>query len=178
QNGTTDLLSGCTIAAASLLEVTSNATLKLSGGTIGVGAVVETLTGGTVSVTGTVHNSGALFASGSNSRILIASGAVVTGGGARIGDGVGFVTASSSENVAFVARGSGGLILNGLGKAYTGRVSGFGFGSSALSDHDQFIDFTSVSFAGGSFTYTSANPSNTSGTLAVTDGVHSASVLL
>ena len=46
QNGTTDLLSGCTIAAASLLEVTSNATLKLSGGTIGVGAVVETLTGG------------------------------------------------------------------------------------------------------------------------------------
>jgi hypothetical protein len=35
QNGTTDLLSGCTIAAVSLLEVTSGATLKLSGGTIG-----------------------------------------------------------------------------------------------------------------------------------------------
>ena len=131
-----------------------------------------------VSVTGTVHNSGTLFASGSNSVVLITSGAVVTGGVAQIGDGIVFIAASSSENVTFLANGSGGLVLNGLGKAYTGRVSGFGFGSSAHSDHAQFIDFTSVSFAGASFTYTSANPSNTSGTLAVTDSVHSASVLL
>ena len=178
QNGTTDLLSGCTIAAASLLEVTSNATLKLSGGTIGVGAVVEPLTGGTVSVAGTVHNSGTLFASGSNSVVLITSGAVVTGGVAEIGDGTVFVAASSSENVAFLANGSGGLVLNGLGNAYAGRVSGFGFGSSAHSDHDQFIDFDAVNFTGATFTYTSANPSNTSGTLTVINGGNSASVLL
>jgi hypothetical protein len=178
QNCTTDLLSGCTIAAASLLEVTSNATLKLSGGTIGVGAVVETLTGGTASVAGTVHNSGTLFASGSNSVVLITSGAVVTGGVAEVGNGTVFVVASSSENVAFLANGSGGLVLNGLGNAYAGRVSGFGFGSSAHSDHAQFIDFDSVNFTGATVSYTSANPSNTSGTLTVTNGGNSASVLL
>jgi hypothetical protein len=178
QNGTTDLLSGCSIAAASLLEVTSNATLKLSGVTIGVGAVVETLTGGTASVAGTVHNSGTLFASGSNSVVLITSGAVVTGGVAEVGNGTVFVVASSSENVAFLANGSGGLVLNGLGNAYAGRVSGFGFGSSAHSDHAQFIDFDSVNFTGATVSYTSANPSNTSGTLTVTNGGNSASVLL
>jgi hypothetical protein len=110
--------------------------------------------------------------------ILIASGAVVTGGVAEIGDGTVFIAASSGENVAFVASGSGGLVLNGSGHAFTGMVSGFGFGSSAHSDHDQFIDFRSVNFAGATVTYTSANAANTSGTLAVTDGLHSASVLL
>jgi hypothetical protein len=131
-----------------------------------------------VSVTGTVHNSGTLFASGSNSVVLITSGAVVTGGVAEIGDGTVFVAASSSENVSFLANGSGGLVLNGLGNAYAGRVSGFGVGSSAHSDHDRFIDFDSVNFAGATFTYTSANPSNTSGTLTVINGGNSASVLL
>jgi hypothetical protein len=92
--------------------------------------------------------------------VLITSGAVVTGGVAEIGNGTVFIAASSSENVAFLANGSGGLVLNGLGNAYAGRVSGFGVGSSAHSDHDHFINF-----AGATFTYTSANPSNTSGTL-------------
>jgi hypothetical protein len=103
---------------------------------------------------------------------------VVTGGAAEIGDGTVFVAASSSENVSFLANGSGGLVLNGLGNAYAGRVSGFGVGSSAHSDHDRFIDFDSVNFAGATFTYTSANPSNTSGTLTVINGGNSASVLL
>jgi hypothetical protein len=110
--------------------------------------------------------------------VLITSGAVVTGGVAEIGDGTVFVAASSSENVSFLANGSGGLVLNGLGNAYAGRVSGFGVGSSAHSDHDQFVDFDAVNFAGATFTYTSANPSNTSGTLTVVNGGNSASVLL
>jgi hypothetical protein len=97
--------------------------------------------------------------------VLITSGAVVTGGVAEIGNGTVFIAASSSENVSFLANGSGGLVLNGLGNAYAGRVSGFGVGSSAHSDHDHFIDFDAVNFAGATFTYTSANPSNTSGTL-------------
>ena len=59
-----------------------------------------------------------------------------------------------------------------------GRMSGFGFGSSAHSDHAQFIDFDSVNFTGATVSYTSANPSNTSGTLTVTNGGNSASVLL
>jgi hypothetical protein len=110
--------------------------------------------------------------------VLITSGAVVTGGVAEIGNGTVFIAASSSENVAFLANGSGGLVLNGLGNAYAGRVSGYGVGSSAHSDHDQFIDFDAVNFAGATFTYTSANPSNTSGTLTVVNGGNSASVLL
>ena len=146
--------------------MTNGTTLTLSGGTIGARAVVETFTGGTVSITGIVKNFGTLFASGSISVIQIVSGAVVTGGLAKIGDGIVSIAASSSENVAFLANGSGGLVLNGLGNAYKGRVSGFGFGSSANSDHAQFIDFTAIG-SGASVSYTSA-ASHTSGTLMVT----------
>ena len=110
--------------------------------------------------------------------VLITSGAVVTGGVAEVGNGTVFIAASSSENVAFLANGSGGLVLNGLGSAYAGRVSGFGFGSSAHSDHAQFIDFTASISPAQASSYTSANPSNTSGTLTVTDGGNSASVVL
>jgi hypothetical protein len=129
QNGTTDLLSGCTIAAASLFEVTSNATLKLSGGTIGVGAMVETLNGGVVSVTGAVNNSGTLFASAANSLVQIASGAVVKGGVALIGDGIVDIAGSSGESVKFLSNGSGGLKIadtQSHTSAFSGSVSGFG----------------------------------------------------
>ena len=79
------------------------------------------------------------------------------------------------RNVTFQAAGSGGLQLDGLGSAYTGKVTSFGQGGS---NPHEFIDFGGVSFAGESFTYTSANAANTSGTLSVTDGTHSASVTL
>ncbi len=69
-------------------------------------------------------------------------------------------------------------MLDGLGKAYKGKVSGFGRGSSAHADHNQFIDFAGINISGASFTYTPANAANTSGTLTVTDGTHSASVVL
>ena len=108
----------------------------------------------------------------------IASGAAIHGGVAKVGNGLVLIEASSSEDVAFVANGNGGLALEGLGSAYRGRISGFGFGSSAHSDHAQFIDFDSVNFTGATVSYTSANPSNTSGTLTVTNGGNSASVLL
>ena len=70
---------------------------------------------------------GKLSAQSVGSEILLVGGAVVSGGAVKIRNGVVEVAASGSENVAFVANGSGGLILDGLGNAYTGRESGFGF---------------------------------------------------
>ena len=57
-------------------------------------------------------------------------------------------------------------------------VSGFGVsGGSAHKDHAEYIDFTGFG-SGASFTYTSANTSNTSGTLTVLSGGVSGSVTL
>ncbi len=57
-------------------------------------------------------------------------------------------------------------------------VSGFGVsGGSAHEDHAEYIDFTEIG-SGATFTYTSGNTSNTSGTLTVTSGGTSASVTL
>ena len=80
------------------------------------------------------------------------------------------------RRVSFLSGGSGGLQLDGTGSAYSGKISGFG--GSGHSNHNQSIDFTAISAAGASFTYTSGNTSNTSGTLSVTDGTHSATVVL
>ena len=65
------------------------------------------------------------------------------------------------------------LIESGTVTAYTGKVSGFGVsGGISHADHAQYIDLTSVDFTSGAITlsYTSANASNTSGTLMVTSG--------
>ena len=175
-NGTTDAIIGAAIALKSLVEATSGSTLTLSGGTIGSGALVETLNGGTATVSGTVNNSGTLFASGSGSLLEIANGAVVNGGVAEVGNGIVDIQGASSENVTFQAGGSGGLDLADDAAdptAYTGKVFGFGVsGGISHADHTQYIDLTSVSFAAGqiSASYTSANASNTSGTLIVSSG--------
>lgn len=171
--GSVDAINGATIVSGTVVDVTSASTLTLRGGTIGLGAVIETLISGTLTVSGTVANSGILFASGADSTIAIEG--VVNGGIAQVGDGVVEVT-SSSENVAFVSTGIGGLQLDGTNSAYKGRVTGFG--SAAGGNSTQFLDFTAINFATESFTYTSGNTSNTSGTLRVTDGTHSATVTL
>jgi autotransporter passenger strand-loop-strand repeat protein len=171
-----DLLSGVTVAASSLIEVSQN-TLILSGGTIGAGAIIETtrfFTTATAIISGTVTNGGTLFASASGSLVEIASGAVVNGGLALIGDGIVDIAGSSGESVKFLSSGSGGLELDGVGSAYKGKVSGFG--GSGHSKHDQFIDFTAIG-SGASVSYTSA-ASHTSGTLKVTSGGVSATVTL
>ncbi len=69
---------------------------------------------------------------------------------------------SSSENVTFLAGGTGGLELGGLGSAYTGVVSGFG------QNIHQFIDFTDIGSAGATLSYTSS--SSDSGVLTVSSG--------
>ena len=172
--GAGNVLSGATIATSSLIEVTIDGGLRLTGGKIGAGATLETLNGGTAIVSGGVANSGTLFADGSGSLVEIANGAVVNGGIAEIGDGVVEIAGSSGESVKFLSTGSGGLELDGLGRAYTGRVSGFG--GSGHTNHNQFIAFTAIG-SGASVSYTSA-ASHTSGTLMVVSGGVSATVTL
>ena len=164
-------LRGVKIAASSLIEVTPG-TLTLNGGTIGAGAIIETLTGGTAIVSGTVANGGTLFATGLGSLIEIASGGVVNGGVALIGDGIVDIAGSSGESVRFLSSGSGGLEIadtKGHTSAFSGRVSGFG--GSGHSNHEQFIDLVSVTSAPNtiSLSYVSA-ASHTSGTLFVSSG--------
>ena len=123
-------LSGVTIAASSfLVDIRFNdSILTLKSGTIGAGAIIET-SGGTAIVSGTVTNGGTLFASAAGDLIEIASGAVVNGGVALIGNGIVEFAGSSGESVRFLSNGSGGLkIADTVGhtSAFSGRVSGFG----------------------------------------------------
>ena len=96
----------------------------------------------------------------------IASGAVVNGGVAVVGNGIVDIQGASKENVRFVASGSGGLDL-GDPTAYTGKVTGFG--GSGHSNHNQFIDLTGVTFSSGVVSETYSG-NTTSGVLTVTSG--------
>ena len=152
--------------------ITSSGTLTLSGGTIGAGGIVEAGNGGTVIVSGTVINSGTLFAADVGGMVEIAG--VVKGGTTKVGNGIVDIQGAGSETVTFNPGGIGVLQLDGLGGAYTGKVTSFGQGGL---NPNQSLDFTGVNFAGASVTFTSA-ASHTSGTLSVTDGTHSATVTL
>jgi hypothetical protein len=90
-------------------------------------------------VSGAVNDSGARFAQGVGRLVQITDGAVVNGGVAKVGNGVVEIAGSSGEDVVFQAKGSGGLLLDGLGSAYTGKISGFGGANHA--NHKQYIDF-------------------------------------
>jgi autotransporter passenger strand-loop-strand repeat protein len=75
---------------------------------------------------------------------------VVGGGKTVIGDGKVEIAGSSSENVTFLASGSGILELDQDGKSYTGKITSFG-----KNDH-QFLVFEGIGFAGATVTFTSA----------------------
>jgi hypothetical protein len=87
---------------------------------------------------------------------------VVTGGVAEVGNGIVDIQGSSGESVTFLAGGTGGLELGGLGSAFTGTVSGFG------KNIHQFIDFTDIGSAGATLSY--ASTSSNSGVLTVSSG--------
>ena len=154
------------------VDVSNGAVLALSGVTsVGAGALIETLSGGTALVTGTVTNGGTLFASGSGSLIQIASGAVVNGGIAEVGDGLVAILGSSSENVKFLSTGNGGLAIAdtaGHTTAFKGRVSGFG--GTAHSNTTQFIDLINVASGGGITSSYVPAAGNNSGTLFISSG--------
>ena len=91
------------------------------------------------------------------------NGATISGGIVELSSGA----IAGSGTISFTSGGS--LILDGTG-AYSMLVAGFN-NSAAV------IDLPSVNFATASATFAEAG-GNTSGTLTVTDGTHSASVLL
>jgi len=175
------IVSGMTVSSGGRLFIFSGGTdidpTMNSGGSgvVSAGGLILAQSGGTAEIHGFLANSGALFASGSGGLVKIASGAVVSGGSAVVGDGVVEIAASSSENVAFLASGNGGLVLDdALGGRYKGRVLGFGGVSGANSV--QFIAFTQIG-SGATVSYKPA-VGNTSGTLTVASGGVSATVTL
>ena len=158
-NGTRLTLSGDTVGSGATVSASSGATVVLSGlvaasGTltlngvtsIGLGATLETLSGGTALLGGTIINSGTLFASGADSFIEILGGATINGGGiVQIGDGiVDIQSQADTENVVFVAGGTGGLEIDDSTflifptQGFGGTISGFG------QNIHQFIDLTAV----------------------------------
>jgi autotransporter passenger strand-loop-strand repeat protein len=174
------IVSGMAVSSGGKLVVFSGGTdidpTISSGGSgiVSAGGLILAQSGGTAEIDGFLANSGALFASGSGSLVLIAAGAVVSGGSAVVGDGVVEVATSSSENVVFVASGNGGLVLDeALGSGYKGRV--FGFGGVSGANSAQFIAFTQI--GSGAVSYKPA-AGNTSGTLTVASGGVSATVTL
>jgi autotransporter passenger strand-loop-strand repeat protein len=147
--------------------IATNATIDAGAmAVIASGGILETTIGGTAIISGTVNNSGVLFASGSGSLLEIASGGVVNGGVAKVGNGIVDIEGASKENVRFVASGTGGLDL-GDPTAYAGMVAGFG--GSGHSNANQFIDLTGVTFSSGVVSETYSGNS-TSGVLTVTSG--------
>lgn len=168
-SGTTLSLTDETIRPGARVDVDSGGVLTFSGGTIKPGVIVQTEAGGTAIVSGTLADSGRLIAQGGSSFIVIAG--AVSGRAVEIDDGVVEIQSSGSENVVFQPGGTGGLQLDGLGSAYTGKVYKFG------KDDSQFIDFANVG-AGASVSYAPDNAANTSGTLMVTSGGVSATVTL
>jgi hypothetical protein len=140
-------------------ELVSVGGTAVAAATIGSGALLETANGGTAIVSGTVLNSGTFIASGPGSLVEIVSGAAVTGGAVIVGNGILDVLSGGSADVAFLATGSGGLVIadtQNATSAFAGKVSGFG--GASHSNHKQFIDLTSVTFVSGQIdlSYTSA----------------------
>jgi hypothetical protein len=98
---------------------------------------------------------------------------VVNGGSVEVGNGIVDIAAKGGESVDFLSTGSGGLIIAdkaGATTAYSGKISGFG--GSGHTNSSQYIDLANVISGAGVITdhYTSANTSNTSGTLTVSSG--------
>ena len=161
-SGAGNVLSGIHIQGSVTVE--GGGTLTLSGGTLSAGAIVETASGGTAIVSGTLTNGGTLYASASGGLVQIASGTVVNGGVAEVGNGIVDIQGASSEEVSFLAAGSGGLDLDDA-TAYTGKVVGFGGASHA--NHSQFIDLTAITYVSGVVTE-SYHGNTKSGVLTVT----------
>jgi hypothetical protein len=102
--------------------------------------------------------------------VKIAVGAAVSGSAVQIGNGTVDVRSGGTANVAFLATGSGGLVIadvSGGTSAFTGAV--FGFGGVNHANNKQYIDLVSVTSAPNTISL-SYLPSSGSGTLQVSSG--------
>jgi len=154
-------LSGATINAGGTGILKDGATLS---GSVTLGS------GGTALVSGAVTDSGTLMASSASSLLKIDSSGVVNGAAVVVGHGLVDVLSGGTANVAFLATGSGGLIIadtSGSTAAFTGAVSGFG--GVGHANHTQFIDLIGVAFSSGQIT-SSYTQVGSGGTLFVSSG--------
>ena len=162
-------LAGATISGGTLQTSGSNAYIETVGGgtdvlnaiTIKSGSIVEINGGTTLLLDGTVGNSGTFLVNGGTFDVdgVLAGGATEIGGAGKM-----IVTQASSENVSFLSRSTGQLVLD-QATSYTGEISGLGT--------TQSIDLTDINFAAGvKISYASNNRRNTSGVLTITEGTN------
>jgi hypothetical protein len=155
------------------MTLINSGTINANAGTLNLNAAKTTNKGtleatgsGTLAINATVSNSGTIVAGSANSFVDIAG--VVSGGAVEVRNGIVDVLSGGTANIVFVTNDSGGLAIadsSGQTSAFTGTVSGFG--GATHTNHNQYIDLTSVSSAGAiTISYTSAS-GNKSGTLDV-----------
>ena len=163
-------LDGATISGGTLETSGSNAFIEtvsggadvLNGVTISSSSTVEINSGTTLTLGGTVNNLGTILVNSGGS--LDIDGAV-TGGTTEIsGTGKVVIALASSENVTFLAKSTGELVLDST--SYTGQISGFGANTT------QSIDLADINFAGAKIVSYVANSKNTGGVLTITSGTN------
>jgi autotransporter passenger strand-loop-strand repeat protein len=129
--------------------------------TLGNGALGDVLPGGTAITT--LVSSGAIeiVAAGG-----IASATTISGGKLEVATG-----GSTGSGAVTFATSGGGILQLDDSQHFGGLVAGFG--------QPDFLDLRDIAFGSStSVSYTSDNPGNTSGTLTVTDGAHTANITL
>lgn len=127
----------------------ANDTIVNSGG-------FQTVTGGITN--GTIVNSGGVELVNSG----VANGTIIQGGLAHVAVG------GAANDVTF--QGEGGTLQLDSSDLFSGEIAGFG-------DTD-IIDLRDIAFSAGTTLGYTADPGNGSGTLTLSDGVHSASLVL
>ncbi|WP_407117521.1 hypothetical protein [Bradyrhizobium sp. LMG 9283] len=157
-------VSGATIASGGSTVVSSGGVLDLMAGQIGAGITVSS--GGSLVVSSGGTASGIVVSSGGNALVTsggFVNGATISGGSLEVATGA----SANSGTVSFV---SGGTLKLDSSVSFGGTISGF-----AKPDYIDMADITFGSSTTLSFTEAA---SNTSGTLTVSDGVHTAHVTL
>ena len=154
-----------TIAAGQALVDAGSLTLGGGKASITNAGLIETTGSGNLTVQGAVTNTGTLAVNGG---ALTVTRAVTGSGSATINGGTLDFTSTFNENVTFT--GTTGILELAKSQTYTGTVSGFSKAGGTS------LDLTDIGFvSSGEATFSGTS---TSGTLTVTDGVHTAHIKL
>jgi hypothetical protein len=141
-------------------------TINTGSNTIQNAGIIEADGKGGVTIASAVANTGTLLAV---IGTLTLAGAVTGAGIGKINGGALYAKGAFSENVTFV--GTTGVLKLGNSQGYAGSISGFSkSGTNSL-------DLTDIAFTSG-VTKASYSGTTASGTLTVTDGTHTAHIML
>jgi hypothetical protein len=154
--------------AAGVINARDSSALVINVGTntVANAGVIESAASGGLSISSPINNTHALIAAAGS---LSVTGAVTGAGTVYVEGGTAHFASSFSENVTFTAA-AGSVLELAHSQAYTGRISGFSkTGASA-------IDLLDIAYGAG--TKASFSGTTASGTLTVTDGTHTARIIL